>query len=251
MKNDTLEHATHEIARKAVELHNAYIPFRNPTVPFPPESVAFWCYVLAMQAQYGIRGDMLELGVEHGGTAFLSINALNAGEEQVLVDLKRSAMFADKFDILPEQLQSAVTFIESGTQSAATAGLTDRQWRFIHIDAGHSYSDVKRDMERYAGLLQPDGLLCCDDFFINRWPDVTVAILDTYREADLLPVALVNRKIYFARSAEAPHARDRIRGAQAALGVFGEVRHWDVQLRDMPVDFFRILLKRGVVSQNL
>lgn len=243
---DTIEPQSALIAQNAVDLHNTYLPYRNSTVPFPAESVAFWCYLMCVQAHHGVTGDMLELGVEHGGTAFLSICALGAGEEQVLVDRTRSPMFSEKFDRLPAERQAAVTFMATATQSAATQPLTQRRWRFIHIDAGHGYMDVKLDMERYAGLLSPDGILCCDDFFLNRWPDVTVAILDTYREAGLAPVALVNRKIYFSRQEGAAEVRDRLRASQSALAAFGRLNHWDVRLRDSPVEFFQIIPSRSV-----
>lgn len=242
-------HAT--LTRQAVHLHNAYVPYRNPTVPFPAESVAFWCYLFAVQSHHGSMGDQLELGVEHGGTAFLSINALASGAEQVLVDRTRSPAFSAKFELLPTDKKTSVRFLETGTQSETTMSLTQRKWSFLHIDAGHSYADVRLDMERYAALLAHGGILCCDDFFLNRWPDVTVAILDTYREAGVQPVALVNRKIYFGRSEDAEHLRARLRATFSVLEVFGKVSHWEVRLRDTPLDFYQIVPSRGVASEVL
>ena len=90
-----------KISQSAVNLHNDYLRFRNVEVPFPPESVTFWCYLFALHKVQGIAGDFLELGVQHGGTAFLSILGRNSSEKQFLVDLKRSSLFEEKWINLP------------------------------------------------------------------------------------------------------------------------------------------------------
>lgn len=239
------------IGNTAVGLHNQYINFRDPPVPFPPESVAFWCVLLSMQLESDICGNLLELGVEHGGTAFLSIAAARESETQTLVDLKKSDRFAAKFEELTPSLQHRTNFIEASTQSSNTDDLTKQKWRWMHIDAGHSYDAVKADMNRYAQHIKDDGILCCDDFFLNRWPEVTIAILDTYEAAGLVPIALVNRKAYFAQKVKAEYMRELIKSAMPAAERFGQWKHWEVTLRGAHVDFYQITTNAKVSSEIL
>lgn len=235
----------------AVTLHNAYLELRDPPVPFPPESVAFWSVLLAMQFEAQVKGDCLELGVEHGGTAFLSMLALRSEEQQVLVDLQKTDRFSEQFKKVDDATKNKVSFIKGSTQSADTDHLLEKTWRFIHIDAGHSYGAVKADMQRYACLLGKNGILCCDDFFLNRWPEVTMAILDTYQDAAVVPVALVNRKAYFARVDDADKVRGMIKAVSPALERFGKLNHWDVTLRGAMVDFYQIAPTATVANSPL
>ena len=144
-----------DLARDCVALHNAYLPFRNEGVPFPPESLAFWCFLLNLQTRVGVEGKLLELGVQHGGTAFLSILSMCEADQQILVDLHRTDLFAARFAELPAARQRRTHFIEAPTASASTDHLLDQKYRFIHIDAGHTYDLVKADMERFAPTENP------------------------------------------------------------------------------------------------
>lgn len=219
------------ILEYAVSLHNEYLRYRNSNVPFPAESVAFWCYLLAAQNEEKIEGDLLELGVQHGGTAFLSSLACKEGENQILVDIERTDAFAQKFNTLPERVARRVTFVEASTASHATDWIRSREFRFIHIDAGHTYEAVRIDIERFGGLVQSNGIVCFDDFFTNRWPDVTLAVLDTYQQVGLRPLALVNRKAYFSREESHTAISELLRSNIGTLDAFGTTRVIDVFLR--------------------
>jgi FkbM family methyltransferase len=232
-------------------IHNTYLSLRNDGVPFPAESVAFWTGLLALQNLAGITGDMLELGLEHGGTAFLSVCALRDGEQQVLIDLKRSERFEEKYVLLPEKKATAIQFYETGTQSPPTNELSNRNYRFIHIDAGHTYEAVKADMIRYAGLLKEGGILCCDDFFTIRWPDVTIAVLETFELHNLVPLFLVNRKIYFCRLLDYPQWKDCFDKNVNLFDTFGVFKIWDTLMKGYSTITGQIVPKAYVGRQMI
>jgi len=239
------------VAEVSCNLHNRYFPLRHPNVPFPVESIAFWCFLFALQDKFGPHGNLLEVGVEQGGTAFLSILALRADEQQTLIDLKRSERFDEKWALLDAQTQSKIVFHEMNSQDLRLENLTQTRWRFIHLDAARTYDGAVRDMSRYAPLLIEGGVLCVGDFFTNRWPDVTIAILDTYKKAGLLPIALVNRKAYFCRSEDAPVLINRILANLEALTAFGTIQHWDVKMQGTPLVLIQIKTKPSVGREPL
>lgn len=57
---------------------------------------------------------------------------------------------------------------------------SDEPIRFIHIDATHSYDEVKANIEAALPLLVPGGLICGDD---NHHPPVRDAVWDTLGNA--------------------------------------------------------------------
>jgi hypothetical protein len=105
--------ATADIAKHAVTLHNKYLKFRNENVPFPAESVSFWCFLLAIQNKHHIEGNLLELGVQYGGTAFLSSLSCIGREEQILVDITKTSLFEEKFALLPTKIARRIKFVEA------------------------------------------------------------------------------------------------------------------------------------------
>lgn len=56
----------------------------------------------------------------------------------------------------------------------------------IYIDAGHEYPSVKRDIEMYWELLQPEGVMILDDYL--SWPGVTRAVNEFALKQGLRPV---------------------------------------------------------------
>lgn len=215
-------------AQRAVALRDEYLPYRPARVPFPPQSVAFFVTLLALQREAGITGDMLELGVQYGGTALLTINDLGENERQFLIDYSRDATFAEKFDMLPHEVQQRVTFIEQWTDKAldelTAAGCA--KVRFLHIDAGHSKEEVQKDIRTYAEFLAGKGLLCFDDVFEIRWPGVTEAVMEELPRTDIVPVAIVDRKLYCCRK-DAHDVYDRlINDNLDVMEQFGELRVW-------------------------
>ena len=240
-----------KLRHRILEIHNEYLKYRVGGVPFPPESVAFWCFMLALQEAMSVCGDFLEIGVEHGGTAFLCACALGESERQVLIDLKKTSQFEDKFSLLRPSVADRITFYEMNVKKFPLDVLKGRKTRWIHIDGGHEYEDVVRDIDTFSTLVDQNTILVMDDVFEIRWPGVTEAVLERFPLLGLAPIALVNRKFYFARKADAPLYHERIRQNADVLGVFGDLRHWQVQLRGMPCEALKLGLKRRVAVEAI
>lgn len=230
------------LANHLKELHQGYLPYRNDTVPFPAESVVVWYYAYALQAAEGITGDVLEMGVEHGGTAFLAATAINPGEDLVLVDTRKSDKFARMEATLPEDRRAQIDFRECRTSAPTLEDIEARKFRFVHIDAGHAREDVVYDFERFAKCLADDGLLCFDDVFEVRWPGVTEAVMQAVPGSGIEPVLFANRKLYLAHSAAAPRYRDLFASNLDALSTFGTPRVWTEPFLGAPT----VLMKMGI-----
>lgn len=58
----------------------------------------------------------------------------------------------------------------------------------VHIDAGHDYRAVRKDLESWWSLIRPGGVLIADDYFDDEnkaWPEVKRAVDDFVRNGDL------------------------------------------------------------------
>lgn len=94
-------------------LHTAYLPYRNTGVPFPIESVLVWYFLLAVQRKLKVIGNILEMGVEHGGTAFLEVVSLKDAEALTLIDLKQSARYVQMAETLPDTVRKKSLFMNA------------------------------------------------------------------------------------------------------------------------------------------
>lgn len=172
-----------------------YLGKRPRRGPFPLESALTWTALLRIQAGDGPAGDMLEIGVEFGTSAFLLLEATGPREHLTLVDLKKTDAWQAGMRG-PYRDRSNVSFIEANSMSLEAEQLP-ANCRWIHVDGGHLYPQVANDLALASTRLADAGILVVDDFFEIRWPDVTRATLDHLaREQQLVPFLLVNRKLY-------------------------------------------------------
>jgi len=205
-------------------LKKLYLPFRFAKVPFPVESIYFWILLFLIQKNNSINGNILEIGVENGGTAFLEIFSLNDNEHIHLVDIYKNDNFKKIFSKLEKQWADKVTFFECNSRSKTLMSSLSSTYRFIHIDGGHTYRDVEFDLHSFAPKVSEFGIFCFDDFFSPRWPDVSLAIINDYAKFNLVPFAIVNRKIYFSTSNGSDFYLSQIRSNVDSLKNYGECR---------------------------
>lgn len=83
--------------------------------------------------------------------------------------------------------------------TSITAAYILRHWGIkadlIYIDAGHSQVEVTTDLETYAPLLRPGGVLLGDDY-LPQWPGV-VAAVDAFSERHKYLLELKGEKFLF------------------------------------------------------
>ncbi len=191
---------------------------RIRTIPgwFTYDDCVHFHLVLRMQELMDMRGDMLEIGSYHGRSTACMAAYLRPHETLVVCDA-----FAQPTDDVypdrpsPEGLQRNLLSMHpqlDWQQVDVRVGLSrdlqlgEAQFRFIHIDGGHSQAEALTDMQLCAAHLAPQGVMVVDDYENAYWPGVTAAV-DAFLAAhgdftilaDLNRHGAVGRKIYLVR----------------------------------------------------
>ena len=233
-----------------VTLLQTYLAKRPRRGPFPLESAFTWSVLLSSQTESNLQGDMLEIGVEFGTSAFLMLESLTGDEHATLIDINTTEEWLTGIEGTYSDKHN-VQFIE-GNSSQMNAGEMPSQCRWIHIDGGHLYDHVTNDLLLTANALAEGGVMVLDDFFEIRWPDVTAAILNFLKvDVRLTPFLLVNRKLYCTGSPEKAQAYQAMFAAflesnQSRIGV---ARWWlDVEMLVYPIMVAKLGLNEELSS---
>lgn len=209
-------------------LLSTYVAKRPRRGPFPLESALTWCVLLTAQADNGITGDMLEIGVQYGTTAFLMLESLRRNEHATFIDLEKTAEWIQGIEG-PYRDQASHSYIVANSMDLGPKDLPSA-CRWIHVDGGHLYDCIASDLNLVSGASSDDGITVMDDFFEISWPDVTVAVTDHLRRDDrLIPFLLVNRKLYCARTPESASRYVEMFGSflTSNQSEVGQVQFWD------------------------
>jgi len=176
--------------------------------------LAFDALLDAQQAT-GTSGDLLEIGVMHGKSAFFLERKRLPSEALVLCDL---------FELPPPGASNAAenatsypgvtraSFDQSAARHAKTTPtiiqrssselgqhVAPASVRFAHVDGGHLYEQVSQDVALIPSLLVPaDGWVAFDDFRTAHAPGVAAAVWTACATGPLQPVLLTTTKLYAA-----------------------------------------------------
>ncbi len=191
---------------------------RLRTIPgwFTYDDCVHFHLLLSMQQMMGVSGDMLEIGSYHGRSTACMAAYLQAGEKLVVCDAfeqDTDDTYADKPS--PARLRRNLLAVHPALDweqidvracLSRDLQLDDAQFRFIHIDGGHSKEEALADLTLCAAHLAPHGVLVMDDYHNRYWPGVTAAV-DAFLAghpqwfvlADLNRHGAIGRKIYLSR----------------------------------------------------
>lgn len=164
-----------------------------------------WGFLLGLQDEAGIKGDIFEIGVFKGRSAAL-LSAASASDATLhLVDPYKD----DGLDELLAEVAagSAVKYWQRSSEDPEVVAELERlenTVRFFHIDGRHNAAFVRRELQLASWTIGEKGLICVDDFFSDRYPEVTLGAFDFLREnqAAFALVFCAFNKCYVCRRAD-------------------------------------------------
>ena len=167
--------------------------------------------VLSYQSAMGVKGDLLEIGSYHGRSTVLMAKCLQPGERIVVCDAFESntddyyptkpspAGLISNIKRLNQELEEDRIVIHKCLSNDLHLN-NDENFRFIHIDGGHSAEQAYFDLNLCSKRLAPHGIIVMDDYYNKLWPGVTQGTDKFLNDSDTLSIlADLNRHGAFGR----------------------------------------------------
>src|SRR5258708_4005157 len=182
------------------------------------QSVCVFGFLLAEQQREQITGALLEIGVYCGKSAIMLAMQARPEEELILVDWSD---FVDHAAVVVHKFKNEnVRILKEDSSSNACWALTrdhQRAFRWIHIDGDHKAKTVEDDLRLASQLLAENGILCVDDYFNPRYPQLTFVVNEfLLTESSKFKMFLCGfNKAYITH---AGHHRELLRSVHAHLG---------------------------------
>lgn len=163
-------------------------------------SMAVMDSLLALQAELGIAGHILEFGVFKGRSAMLLAHRARPAERLILVDIERYLDRKRLADIFP-----AFEFVQSASEEFprkfADYRALARTCRFIHVDSSHGFRTTLAELAMAETLLADRGIAVLDDFTNLNYSQMIAA---TYKHlysgnSDLAMFLVTEEKGYLCR----------------------------------------------------
>ena len=143
---------------------------------FMPLAMATWDFLFGVQNNIGATGGMLEIGVFQGKSGILSALHMTADEPAYFIDLHESPSAQKNIN---EAKPENVHFLTMNSINALKhPALIDKSqsMRWVHIDGEHTGYATATDLETAMALLSDKGIICVDDFFNFKYPQLTAAV---------------------------------------------------------------------------
>src|SRR5260370_10858474 len=140
---------------------------------FAPEAAAAWDVLVDVQEMHSISGALGEIGVYQGKSAALLALHVGAAEHLYLADLTEYPETQFLHRVLPKE---RITFlIGRSSKLPAMVGRIQHlgRFRWIHIYGEHTGEAVTNDLRLANFALHERVIICLDDFFNPRYPQLT------------------------------------------------------------------------------
>ncbi len=170
--------------------------------------------VNALQTDRGSRGNLLEIGAFHGKSAILLGYCLQPGERLVVSDTfehtegltvegkaehattYHTTLRQQEFERNYRRFHPSLPELIVGPSAQLDRVALARQFRLIHVDGGHEYEVVREDILTARALLGDGGIVIFDDWSQPHCPGVAMALWESYRETNLIPLGFTDTKLY-------------------------------------------------------
>lgn len=199
-------------------IKNIFEPLKEVPGWFNVDDCSHFHLILSLQSLWNLKGDLLEIGSYHGRSTSMMASYLAPDEKIVICDAFESDT-DDQYQNKPspEKLIASIFRINKGLKKrqivihqCLSNDLSldeDEQFRFIHIDGGHSAEQAYCDLMLCKNHLLPNGIMAMDDYHNEMWPGVTegtdrfLQYNDDIRVlADLNRHGALGRKLYLIKA---------------------------------------------------
>jgi hypothetical protein len=158
-------------------------------------------------------GDLLEIGCYQGKSAIAMGYGLRKDEALHVVDV-----FGEDTSGIPTEGMEAyqglgvasfeanyrrfhpddppVTHVCASTDENLRKSFSGREFRFIHIDGGHAYDVVAKDISLAVSFAAGKAVIALDDYRTAHTPGTAAAIWAAVAHGELFPFALTEVKMY-------------------------------------------------------
>lgn len=194
--------------------------------------------ILEEQLREGFRGDLLEVGCYQGKSAIAMGYGLRNDEALHVVDVFGedtpgiSTEGMDAYRGLGVESFAAnyrrfhpddppVTHVCASTSKGLRESFAGRKFRFIHIDGGHAYDVVAKDINLAADVAAEGAVIALDDYRTAHTPGTAAAIWSAVAHGILFPFALTEVKMY-ATTKRNPQVFWRDAISRVATEVYGD-----------------------------
>jgi predicted O-methyltransferase YrrM len=160
--------------------------------------------LIKMQAEFGIKGPIAEIGTFEGRFFIALAHALQPGEKALGIDLfdwpnpeviNRFEANCNKHGIGPEKRVIWKADSSSMRPEQLLAKLSGQRPRFFHVDGEHSRRALTNDLELATDVLAPAGLIVLDDMLHPGYPTLMVAVLEYLeRHSQMCVLAILDRE---------------------------------------------------------
>lgn len=219
---------------------------------FVPVDQAAFAWILGFQNRTQPAGALVDMGAFKGKSAILIGNHLRDGEVLTVCDLFEDIATSEKADERERQFFETQSLTQSEFERnylafhkalprivrAPTAEITRHvapgTARFVHIDAGHTYSLVREDLDSARVMLRESGVVVFEAYRKPETLGVTAVVWEGILNEGLKPFLITTNKLYATWGNAAPFLAE----IERKVAEVGWCRlKTDVMVRDMPVHF--------------
>jgi hypothetical protein len=162
--------------------------------------------------QSGTTGDILEIGVYKGKSAFVLNSLIQKNEKLFLCDIfneqttkknkeeinnSYSSYNLQELNNLFQKNFEHQPIILNNNSVNLPFVVGDRKFRFIHVDGSHEFSIVREDIKNVCEwALAPNGIVVFDDYRSPHSIGVTAAVFEAILKKKLKPIFRTEAKLY-------------------------------------------------------
>jgi hypothetical protein len=171
--------------------------------------------IFEAQAEQGISGSCVEIGVHHGKSFIPLCMTLQDGEQALCIDVfddqSKNLDLSGKgnLGVFQKNLAwfnielPAANIIQASSEDVTPKQILDQVGpvRFFSIDGGHWSAIVQNDLRLAEATIASGGVVALDDYCRAEWPDVTYGytLWQEATESDIIPFAIGSNKLFLCR----------------------------------------------------